>query len=187
MPHTAPHRHPLTPLLSLPPPPPAPHFHTQTPHTALVSQGQFPFGPTPRCVCPKSPKVAYFLGIFILPQLVFQDVSIARTLPWAWLFDNLAVHKAVRKKLRGTRLAWRRGLASEAPGSAGDHLESCPRRFHFPDGPRDSVSTNGNLAAGEFVWTSGIAMSAQRKLPLTLPPAPHFHTTQTSKTKTISA
>eukprot|EP00955_Chlamydomonas_euryale_P117168 366458-Chlamydomonas_euryale.AAC.23 len=50
-------------------------------------------------------------------------------LPRARLFDNLAVRKAVRKKLRGTLPAWRRRLASEAPGKAGDHLERCPQRF----------------------------------------------------------
>eukprot|EP00955_Chlamydomonas_euryale_P118240 366526-Chlamydomonas_euryale.AAC.1 len=69
-------------------------------------------------------EVAQFSGNFILPRLVFQNVSIAPTLPRARFFDNLAVRKAVWKKLQGTRPAWRWRLASEAPGNAGDHLLS---------------------------------------------------------------
>eukprot|EP00955_Chlamydomonas_euryale_P098333 365137-Chlamydomonas_euryale.AAC.9 len=68
-------------------------------HTLATS-----IGPTPwRQVCPKPPEVTQFPGMSILPRLVFQNVSIAPRLHRAWLFDNLAVQKAVRKKLRGNQ------------------------------------------------------------------------------------
>eukprot|EP00955_Chlamydomonas_euryale_P094518 364864-Chlamydomonas_euryale.AAC.8 len=72
------------------------------------------------------------------------------------MFDNLAVRKGVQDKLRGARPSWCRGLASEAQGDAGDHLESCPLRFqHFPDGSRVSVNDNGNWRRGICVDLRG--------------------------------
>eukprot|EP00955_Chlamydomonas_euryale_P022942 242157-Chlamydomonas_euryale.AAC.1 len=79
-------------------------------------------------------------------------------LPQARVFDNLAVRKAVRRKLRGTWPAWRRRLASGAPATAGDLIKSRPRRFqHFPDSSRGSVNDNGNWQPGTLCGPPGIA------------------------------
>eukprot|EP00955_Chlamydomonas_euryale_P064336 358949-Chlamydomonas_euryale.AAC.1 len=119
-------------------------------------RGQFPLGRRRGGeVCPKSLGVAQFPGPFILLRLVFQNVSIVPTLPRARLFDNLAVLKAARKKLRGTWPAWRRRLASEAPGNARDHLESCPRGFQTSLTVPEFGQRQYKLTAWEFLWTSG--------------------------------
>eukprot|EP00955_Chlamydomonas_euryale_P007421 78796-Chlamydomonas_euryale.AAC.1 len=109
-------------------------------------RGNFHWADAAAAKCVRSPRKSHhFPSIFILMRLVFQNVSIAPTIPRARLFDNLAVRNAMQKKLRGTQPAWRRRLASKAPGNAGDHLQSCPQRFqHFPDGLRGCVNANGN-------------------------------------------
>eukprot|EP00955_Chlamydomonas_euryale_P007804 82450-Chlamydomonas_euryale.AAC.2 len=69
--------------------------------------------------CVRSPGKSHSPRIFILPRLVFQNVSIAPTLPRAMLFDNLAVRKTVRKTLRALGKPGAGDLPAKCRGTPG--------------------------------------------------------------------
>eukprot|EP00955_Chlamydomonas_euryale_P047819 353803-Chlamydomonas_euryale.AAC.3 len=116
-------------------------------------EGQFPLGQ--RCggqVCPKSPEVANFPGIFILLRLVFKNISIAPTLPRARLFGEPGGVEGGAEEAAGNSASLVPGTCQRSAGERrGPSRNLSPEVSTLPRQSPRFGQHQWKLTAGEFV------------------------------------